>query len=60
MKNKLDIDNCYFHGLAGGIPFWDIDRVIAVGMQQLKNKGIYSIEILRQDFPNNAVKCFVY
>ena len=23
MKNKIEINDCYFHGLAGGIPFWD-------------------------------------
>ena len=51
MKNKIDIDNCYFHGLAGGIPFWDEERVTAVGMQQLRSiieiKGIYSRKVLR-------------
>ena len=54
MENKINIDNCYFHGLAGGIPFWDKERVTAVCMQQLTNiiesKGIYSRKLLREKY----------
>ena len=54
---KINIEDCYFHGLAGGIPFWDEDRVIAVGLQQLRqiiqSKGIYSRRILQLDYGIN-------
>lgn len=54
MENKIEINNCYFHGLAGGIPFWDGERVTAVGVQQLRkiieSKGIYSRKILRENY----------
>ena len=54
MESKINIDNCYFHGLAGGIPFWDKERVTAVCMQQLSNiirsKGIYSRKVLREKY----------
>ena len=54
MGNKINIDNCYFHGLAGGIPFWDEERVTAVCMQQLRHiiesKGIYSRKVLREKY----------
>lgn len=57
MKNKIEINNCYFHGLAGDIPFWDEDRVTAVGIQQLRKivetKGIYSRRILRERYGIN-------
>lgn len=57
MENKINIENCYFYGLAGGIPFWDIDRVTAVGLQQLRKiiryKGIYSRRILREKYGIN-------
>ena len=65
MENKIDIDNCYFHGLAGGIPFWDGERVTAVCMQQLRqiieSKGIYSRKILREKYGiNNDEKDPIY
>ncbi|MCI8352277.1 MAG: hypothetical protein HFJ58_01445 [Clostridia bacterium] len=51
---KIDIENAYFHGLAGGIPFWDEDRVIATGLKQLKEiierKCIYSRRILKEKY----------
>ena len=54
MENKIDIDKCYFHGLAGGIPFWDEERVTAVCIKQLKHiiesKGIYSRKVLREKY----------
>ena len=25
---KIDLENKYFHGLAGGIPFWEEDEVV--------------------------------
>ena len=54
MEKKINIEDCYFHGLAGGIPFWDEGRVIAVCVQQLEKiiqfKGIYSRKILREKY----------
>lgn len=54
MKDKINLEDSYFHGLAGGIPFWDEDRVIATGLEQLrkitKYKGIYSRRILKEKF----------
>ena len=54
MKDKVNLEDSYFHGLAGGIPFWDEDRVISTGLDQLrkmtKYKGIYSRRILREKF----------
>ena len=54
MENKINIDNCYFHGLAGGIPFWDEERVTAVCIQQLRyiieSKGIYSRKVLKEKY----------
>ena len=54
MARKINLEDSYFHGLAGGIPFWDEDRVIAIGLDQLrritKYKGIYSRKILREKF----------
>lgn len=51
---KVDIENAYFHGLAGGIPFWDEDRVISIGLEQLKKiinfGGIYSRKILNEKY----------
>lgn len=54
MGAKINIDDCFFHGLAGGIPFWDEKRVMAVGMKQLRHivklKGIYSRRILKEKY----------
>lgn len=54
MMDKIDLENSYFHGLAGGIPFWDRDRIIATGLEQLRSivrcKGIYSRRILKENF----------
>lgn len=54
MTRKINLEDSYFHGLAGGIPFWDEDRVIAIGLEQLrritKYKGIYSRKLLREKF----------
>lgn len=51
---KIDIENAYFHGLAGGIPFWDEDRVKAIALGQLRKiieyRGIYSRRILREKY----------
>lgn len=65
MDNKINIDSCYFHGLAGGIPFWDRERVTAVCMQQLRQiietKGIYSRKILREKYEiSNDEKAPIY
>ena len=52
MGSKINIENCFFHGLAGGIPFWEEERVIAEGIKQLryiiKLKGILSRRVLRE------------
>lgn len=52
MENKIYIEDKVFHGLAGGIPFWEHDKVIEMSMVQLKlilmHGGIYSRNILRQ------------
>ena len=52
MGAKINIEDCFFHGLAGGIPFWDEERVLVVGLKQLRqiieSKGIYSRRILRE------------
>ena len=57
MEKRINIEECYFHGLAGGIPFWDEERVSAVGMRQLrqiiKSKGIYSRKILKEKYGIN-------
>ena len=54
MGAKINIDDCFFHGLAGGIPFWDEKRVMAVGMKQLRHigklKGIYSRRKLKEKY----------
>lgn len=54
MTRKINLEDSYFHGLAGGIPFWDEDRVIAIGLDRLRRitmyKGIYSRKILREKF----------
>ncbi len=49
---KIDLENKYFHGLAGGIPFWEEDEVVKEGLKELndiiKLKGIYSRRILEE------------
>lgn len=51
---KIDIENLYFHGLAGGIPFWDEDIVTSIALKQLRDiiekGGIYSRKILRKKY----------
>ena len=46
----IDVDSSIYHGLAGGIPFWQIKDVIDISMKQLddifKYGGIYSREHL--------------
>ena len=54
MGAKINIEDCFFHGVAGGIPFWDEERVLAVGLKQLRqiieSKGIYSRRILKEKY----------
>ena len=54
MGAKINIEDCFFHGLAGGIPFWDEERVLVVGLKQLRqiieSKGIYSRRILKEKY----------
>ena len=54
MGAKINIEACFFHGVAGGIPFWDEERVLAVGLKQLRqiieSKGIYSRRILKEKY----------
>ena len=49
---KMNLENKYFHGLAGGIPFWEEDKVVKEGLEELKAiiklRGIYSRRILRE------------
>lgn len=49
---KMDLENKYFHGLAGGIPFWEEDEVVKKGIKQLEDiiklRGIYSRRILKE------------
>ena len=49
---KMDLQNKYFHGLAGGIPFWEEDEVVKKGLKQLEDiiklRGIYSRRILKE------------
>ena len=33
---KIDLENKYFHGLAGGIPFWHEAEILETGLKQLR------------------------
>lgn len=52
MVNKIYIEDKVFHGLAGGIPFWEKDKIIEMSIVQLKSilshGGIYSRSMLKQ------------
>lgn len=47
---KIDLEDKYFHGLAGGIPFWHEAEILETGLKQLRQivdlKGIYSRKYL--------------
>lgn len=49
---KVDLENKYFHGLAGGIPFWEEREILEIGLKQLQQivdlKGIYSRKYLAE------------
>lgn len=52
MQNKINIEDKIYHGLAGGIPFWEMDKVIEASMIQLelilKTNGIFSRNMLNE------------
>lgn len=52
MDNKINIEDKIYHGLAGGIPFWETDKVIETSMTQLKfilmYGGIFSRNALKK------------
>lgn len=52
MENKIYIEDKIYHGLAGGIPFWEKNKVIEMSLIQLKlilmHGGIFSRNILKQ------------
>lgn len=52
MGNNIYIEDKIYHGLAGGVPFWEKDKIIEISMLQLKlilmHGGIFSRNMLKQ------------
>ena len=52
--DKLNMEDYYFHGLAGNISFWNTEEIIKVSLWQLSSivntGGIYSRQILKNKF----------
>ena len=52
MENNINIEDKIYHGLAGGIPFWESDKAIETSLLQLnlilKHRGIFSRNILKE------------
>ena len=52
--DKLNMEDYYFHGLAGNISFWNTEEIIKVSLLQLSSivntGGIYSRQILKNKF----------